>query len=80
MRVFVDTHIPMYPAGRDHAFKAPSADFMRAAAWRRIEGVSDVEVLQEILHRYAAVRRLRVGRLAARRSGVEGPAWRTACW
>ena len=61
MRVFVDTNIPMYAAGRDHAFKAPSADFMRAAARRRIEAVSDVEVLQEILHRYAAVRRPSVG-------------------
>lgn len=51
----------MYAAGRDHAFKAPSAAFMLAVARRRIEAVSDVEVLQEILHRYAAVRRPSVG-------------------
>ena len=61
MRVFVDANVPMYAAGRDHAFKAPSAEFMLAVARRRVEAVSDVEVLQEILHRYAAVRRPSVG-------------------
>ena len=58
MRVFVDANIPMYAAGRDHAFKAPSAEFMRAVGRRRVDAVSDVEVLQEILHRYRAVRRV----------------------
>lgn len=61
MTVFVDANVPMYAAGRDHAFKAPSARFMLAVARRRVDAVSDVEVLQEILHRYAAVRRPSVG-------------------
>ena len=61
MRVFVDASIPMYAAGRSHAFKAPSAAFMRAVAGRRVDAVSDVEVLQEILHRYRAVGRTPAG-------------------
>ncbi|MXY16055.1 MAG: VapC toxin family PIN domain ribonuclease, partial [Acidobacteria bacterium] len=59
--MFVDANVPMYAAGRNHAFKAPSARFMLAVARRRVDAVSDVEVLQEILHRYAAVRRPAVG-------------------
>ena len=58
MRVFVDANIPMYAAGRDRSFKAPSAAFMRAVGRRRVDAVSDVEVLQEILHRYRAVHRV----------------------
>ena len=61
MRVFVDANIPMYAAGRSHAFKAPSAAFMRVVAGRGVDAVSDVEVLQEILHRYRAVNRILTG-------------------
>ena len=57
MSLFVDANIPMYAEGRDHRFKAPSADFMLAVARRRVDAASDVEVLQEILHRYRAVGR-----------------------
>ena len=57
MRVFVDANVPMYAAGRNHPFKDPSADFMMAVGRRRVDAVSDVEVLQEILHRYRAVGR-----------------------
>ena len=57
MRVFVDANVPMYAAGRNHPFKEPSAEFLRAVGRRRIDAVSDVEVLQEILHRYRAVQR-----------------------
>ena len=61
MKVFVDANIPMYVAGRDHEFKEPSTRFMRAVARRHVDAVSDVEVLQEILYRYRAVRRSAVG-------------------
>ena len=57
MRVFVDANIPMYAAGRSHPFKESSAEFLRAVGRRQVDAVSDVEVLQEILHRYRAVRR-----------------------
>ena len=61
MKVFVDANIPMYVAGRDHEHKEPSTRFMRAIARRRVDAVSDVEVLQEILYRYRAVRRTSIG-------------------
>ena len=57
MRLFVDANVPMYAAGREHRFKAPSAELMLAIARRQVDAVSDVEVLQEILHRYRAVGR-----------------------
>ena len=55
--MFVDANIPMYAAGGSHPFKAPCAEFLRAVGRRQVDAVSDVEVLQEILHRYRAVRR-----------------------
>ncbi len=61
MRVFVDANVPMYAGGRSHPFKAPSADFMLAVGRRLVDAVSDVEVLQEILHRYRAVGRANDG-------------------
>ena len=61
MKVFVDANIPMYVAGREHTYKEPSTRFMRAVARRHVDAVSDVEILQEILYRYRAVRRPSVG-------------------
>ena len=54
--MFVDANIPMYAAGGSHPFKQPAAEFLRAVGRRQVDAVSDVEVLQEILHRYRAVR------------------------
>lgn len=55
--MFVDANIPMYAAGGSHPFKEPAAEFLRSVGRRQIDAVSDVEVLQEILHRYRAVHR-----------------------
>ena len=57
----MDANIPMYVAGRDHEYKEPSTRFMRAVARRRVDAVIDVEILQEILYRYRAVRRTSTG-------------------
>ena len=57
----MDANIPMYVAGCDHAYKEPSTRFMRAVARRRVDAVIDVEILQEILYRYRAVRRTSTG-------------------
>ena len=59
--MFVDANIPMYVAGREHEYKEPSTRFMRAVARRHVDAVSDVEILQEILYRYRAVRRPSIG-------------------
>lgn len=57
MTVFVDSNIPMYLVGAAH----PHKDAARAALERAvIDGerlVTDAEVMQEILHRYAAIGR-----------------------
>lgn len=42
----------MYAGGTDHPLKQPAAAVIRAVAAGEIDGVTDAEVLQEILHRY----------------------------
>ena len=53
MSEFIDSNIPMYVAGRAHPHKGPAAEYFRRVARRGVDAVSDVEVLQEILHRYS---------------------------
>ena len=60
--ILVDANILMYAAGGPHPNKAPSLDFLKRVAWGEVEGVLDAEVLQEILHRYRAIRRWPKGR------------------
>jgi uncharacterized protein len=58
MRVFVDSNIPMYVAGRDHPNREPARRFLEQVRSGELEGCTSTEVLQEILYRYAALRRL----------------------
>jgi predicted nucleic acid-binding protein len=58
MRVFVDSNIPMYVAGRDHPNREPARRFLERARAGDIEACSSTEVLQEILYRYAGLRRV----------------------
>ena len=58
MRVFVDSNIPMYVAGRDHPNREPARRFLERIRTGEVEGCTSTEVLQEILYRYAALRRL----------------------
>jgi uncharacterized protein len=53
--IFVDSNIPMYLVGAAHPHKAEAQILLERliAAGQRL--VTDVEVLQEILHRYAAI-------------------------
>jgi hypothetical protein len=57
MRVFVDSNIPMYVAGSEHPNRVPAQRFLARVQSREIEGCTSTEVLQEILYRYAALRR-----------------------
>ncbi len=52
----------MYAAGRAHDLKAPCQRVMRALDHRPEVFITDAEVLQEIVHRYLAVRRWEQGR------------------
>ncbi len=54
---FIDANIPMYAAGSEHPLKAPCKSILEAIAQNKIMAVTDAEVLQEILHRYSALRR-----------------------
>lgn len=57
MSAFVDTSVLMYAAGADHPLRGPCVAVMRAVDEGRIEAVTSAEVVQEILHRYLAIRR-----------------------
>lgn len=52
----------MYAAGADHPHKVPSVSLLRRIALDEIAAAVDAEVLQEILHRYRAIRRWQEGR------------------
>ncbi len=58
MRVFIDSNIPMYVAGREHPNRDPARRFLERVRAGEIEGCTSTEVLQEILYRYAALHRL----------------------
>jgi predicted nucleic acid-binding protein len=57
MRVFVDSNIPMYVAGRDHALRDPARRFLERGRSGIHELCTSTEVLQEILYRYSALQR-----------------------
>lgn len=56
--IFVDSNVPMYLVGSSHPNKVASEQAVVALIGRQEKLVSDAEVLQEILHRYAAIGRL----------------------
>ncbi len=52
MTYFLDANVPMYANGRESEFKVPCADLLTAVAERRIEAVTNVEVIQEVVYIY----------------------------
>ena len=54
--LFVDANIPFYAAGRPHPLKEPCQQIVALAARHPRAFVTDAEVLQELLHRYVAIR------------------------
>jgi predicted nucleic acid-binding protein len=50
--VFLDTNIPIYAAGRPHPLKEPCARILALVAEHPDEFVTNVEVVQELLHHY----------------------------
>jgi uncharacterized protein len=55
--IFVDSSVPMYLVGMDHPNKAVARRRLEQAIVDNEPLVSDVEVLQELLHRYVAIGR-----------------------
>jgi predicted nucleic acid-binding protein len=56
--IFVDSNVPMYLVGSSHPNKIIAREVIAGLIAKREKLVSDVEVLQEVLHRYAAIGRL----------------------
>jgi uncharacterized protein len=55
--IFVDSNIPMYLVGAPHPHKDDARRLLERFVAERTPLVTDAEVLQEILHRYAAIDR-----------------------
>lgn len=55
--VFLDSNIPMYLVGAEHPNKAVAVRLLERLIDEGRRLVTDAEVFQEILHRYAALRR-----------------------
>lgn len=53
----IDTNILMYAAGAEHPHKAPSVALLERVVAGEEPATIDAEALQEILHRYRAIRR-----------------------
>jgi len=62
VRVFIDSNVPMYVAGRDHPLREPARRMLERARAGEIDACTSTEVLQEILYRYAALKRLDLAR------------------
>ena len=58
--IFVDVNVPMYLVGDPHPNQARTLSTLLRLARDRETFVTDVEVYQEILHRYQSTRRLHI--------------------
>jgi predicted nucleic acid-binding protein len=55
--IFIDSNVPMYLVGAPHPHKVDAQRMLERAIAERQRLVSDVEVFQEILHRYVGIER-----------------------
>lgn len=62
MRIFIDTNIPMYAAGKPNVYKDRCKEIITWVASGQLDVVTDAEVFQEILYRYFHIRRMKSGR------------------
>lgn len=77
-RLFLDANVPTYAAGRDHPLKEPCREVLRLSVRHPRSFFTNAEVLQEMLHRYLALRRWPEGKrvvldFAALMSGAVEP-------
>ena len=62
LSAFIDTNVPFYATGTAHPLKAPCAEIILLIDEFPDTFITDAEVLQEILHRYLAIRRWAEGK------------------
>ena len=60
--ILLDANVLMYAAGAEHPNKVPSLALLERVAAGTVDAGADVEVLQEVLHRYRAIGRWHDGR------------------
>jgi hypothetical protein len=66
MTLFLDTAVLMYAFGADHPLRAPCRAILDRVGDRRIDAMISAEVVQEVLHRFVAIRRPETGAEIAR--------------
>lgn len=54
--IFIDSNIPMYLAGAQHPHKSETIAILERLASERVRLVTNTETIQEILHRYLAIK------------------------
>lgn len=55
--IFIDSNIPMYVVGGPHRHKIDAQHWLEKLIGERQRLVTDAEVLQEVLHRFVAIKR-----------------------
>ena len=50
MKVFLDTNVFLYAVGSDHPLKAASANVLEQISEGRLDGITNTEIVQEILY------------------------------
>jgi hypothetical protein len=55
--IFVDSNVPMYFIGGEHPHKHQTVALLQKLAGENARLVTSAEVFQEIIHRYAAIRK-----------------------
>ena len=62
---FIDTAVLIYASGAEHPLREPCRRVMLAIGSGELAAVTSVEVVQELLHRFIAIRRGEIGRQLA---------------
>ena len=62
--LFIDANLIMYSIGRPHPLREPCKKFLEKIKSREILGVTNTEVLQEILYRFFSIERRTLAEIA----------------
>ena len=62
--LFIDASLVMYSIGNPHPLREPCKKVLEKIKLQEIFGVTDTEVLQEILYRYFSIERRTLGEIA----------------
>ena len=66
MTAFLDAAVFMYAGGGDHPLRAPCQALLQRAKDGSLAATTSAEVVQEIVHRFVALRRVPIGLAIAR--------------